>query len=133
MVKFVYGCYLFSWFEIIYMIHIMNRPQRNVSAWIPTAFVLSSVYVIILGFKLRKRLFKKSAEKFPSDAPKALALWKGAQYIGFTYASCISLFGAVLKFLGSNWYLPGIFFGLSLSLLLFWAPRQRDVGSAQLP
>jgi hypothetical protein len=36
----------------------------------------------------------------------------------------IAVFGAVLKFIGSSWYVAGIFFGLSMVFLLLWGPRR---------
>jgi hypothetical protein len=123
--------FLVAWFCSIFMVHKMNLPNRSVSSWILVAFVLATVYAIIAGFTLRKRFFRQSAEALPSSVRKAVGLWRGAHSIGFTFAMSIAIWGVVLKFLGSNWYQAGTFFGVSLGLLLLWRPRQLAATSAQ--
>jgi hypothetical protein len=123
--------FMFAWFCLLFMVHKMNPPNRSVSSWILVAFILATVYAIIAGFTLRKRLFKQSAEALPSNARKAVGLWRGAHFIGFTFAMSIGIWGVVLKFLGSNWYQTGTFFGVSLGFLLLWGPRQLAATNAQ--
>jgi hypothetical protein len=86
--------------------------------------VFATAAAIWSGFVLRKTLFKKSADALPNNVAEALNRWKGAHLIGFNNALSIAVFGAVLKFMGSTWYVAGIFFGLSLVFLLSWGPRQ---------
>jgi hypothetical protein len=92
---------------------------------------LRIVYAIIAGYVLRKKLFKQSVEALPSDVRKALRLWRGAHSIGFSFAMSMTIFGVALKFLGSSWYVAGIFFCLSLGFLLLWRPRQLAMVGAQ--
>jgi hypothetical protein len=106
------------------MVHKMNLRQRTVSSGLLVAFVFATAAAIWSGFVLRKTLFKKSADALPNNVGEALKRWKGAHFIGFNNAMSIALFGAVLKFIGSSWYVAGIFFGLSLGFLLLWRPRQ---------
>jgi hypothetical protein len=54
----------------------------------------------------------------------SLKFWKAAHIIGFCVAIDLALFGSALRFLGSSWFVPGIFFALSLGLLFLWRPRQ---------
>ncbi len=124
--------FIFAWFCFIFMVHKMNLPQRSVSIWVMTAFILATALVIWSGFVLRKTLFKKSADALPGNVVEALRRWKGAHSIGFSNAMSIAIFGAVLRFIGSSWYVAGIFFGLSLCLLLLWAPRQMASNPAEL-
>ena len=113
------------------MVHSINPPRRNVSSLVLAAFVLVTVYAAVVGFVLRKKLFRQSTEALPNDLRKALSLWSGAHFIGFSFAMSITIFGVVLKFLGSSWFVVGIFFGLSLVFLLLWRPRQLDVSGGQ--
>jgi hypothetical protein len=123
--------FIFAWFSFIFMVHKMNLPQRSVSIWVITAFILATAIMIWCGFVVRKMLFKKSADALPGNVVEALRRWKGAHSIGFSNAISIAIFGAVLRFIGSSWYVAGIFFGLSLCLLLLWAPRQMASNTAQ--
>lgn len=97
----------------------MNLPHRSVSLWVLVAFVLATVYAITAGYLLRKRLFKQSVEALPSNVRKAVGLWRGAHFIGFSCAMSIAIFGVALRFLGSRWYVAGIFFCLSSGFLCY--------------
>jgi putative Mn2+ efflux pump MntP len=100
----------------------MNPPHRSVSSLIPVAFALAAVYAVVVGFVMRKKFLGPSTEALPDNPRKALALWRAAQVISFSCAMSIAIFGVGLKFLGSTWLVPGIFFGLSLGFLLLWRP-----------
>src|SRR5215470_6061229 len=122
-IKLVYAGHIVAWFCFLFIVHTMNPPRRNVSSLVVGAFVLVAVYAVVVGFVMRKKFFRQSTEAFPSDLRKALTLWRGAHMVGFTFAMSITIFGVVLKFLGSSWLMSGIFFGLSLVFLLLWKPR----------
>ena len=123
--------FIVAWFCVLFMVHKMNPPQRNVSSRLLIVFVLWTAVVVWAGFVLRKMLFKKSADVLAHSVGAALKHWKGAHIIGFCNAMSIAILGAVLKFFGSSWPLAGIFFGLSLGLLLLWGPRPMVSNSAQ--
>jgi hypothetical protein len=131
-IEIVHVGFLSAWFCLLFMVHSMNPPVRSVSVWVLAVLVFASVYVVLIGFVTRKKTFRRSDEALPGDLPKALKFWKSAHVIGFVYAMNLALFGFVLKFLGSNWLVPGILFGLSLGFLLLWRPRQMTGNSAQL-
>jgi hypothetical protein len=116
--------YLLAWLGVLFMVHEMNLRQRTVSSGLLVAFVFASAAAIWSGIRLRKTLFKKSVDALPNNVGEALNRWKGAHLIGFNNAMSIAVTGAVLKFMGSSWYVAGIFFGLSLAFLLLWGPRQ---------
>jgi len=117
------GC-LLAWLCVLFMVHKMNLRQRTVSPGLLVAFVFATAAAIWSGFVMRKTLFKKSADALPNNVGEALKRWKGAHLIGFNNAMSIAVLGAVLKFIGSSWYVAGIFFGLSMVFLLLWGPRQ---------
>lgn len=130
-IEIVHVGFLSAWFCLLFMVHSMNPPVRSVSVWVLAALVFASVYVVLVGFVTRKKIFRRSDEALPGDLPKALKFWKSAHVIGFCYAMNLALFGLVLKFLGSNWLVPGILFGVSLGFLLLWRPRQIARSGAQ--
>ena len=109
----------------------MNPAHRSLSSLVLVAFVFAAVYAVVVGFVMRKKLFRQSTEALPGDLRKALALWSAAHLIGFGCAMSIAIFGVVLKLLGCSWLVPGIFFGLSFGFLLLWKPSQLDVSRAQ--
>jgi hypothetical protein len=123
-IKLAYFGHFLALFGFLFMIYNVNRPQRSVSSWVLVAFVLATVYAITAGYLMRKRLFKQSVETLPSNVRKAVGLWRGAYFLGFSCAISIAIFGVALKFLGSGRYVAGIFFCLSLGFLLLWRPRQ---------
>jgi len=123
-IKTLYVGFVVSWFCFIFMLHEMNLPHRRVS--LPVLIVLgviSPVLVIVDGFVLRRTLFRQSAEALPHDPLKASERARGANLISFCCALSPAIFGAVLRFLGTDWSLPGILFGVSLIFLLLWRPN----------
>lgn len=113
------------------MIHEMHLPQRPVSAWVFVVACGFAAYSVVVGFVFRKRLFKKSTEATPHDPRMANKHWRTANIFGFCHAFNLTLCGAALKYFGSDWLLPGIFFGLSLGFLLLWRPRELAVSGEQ--
>jgi hypothetical protein len=118
-----YGGYIVAWFCFLFMIQWMNPPQRNVSAFMVVAFAVAAVCAIAAGFVLRKKLFAQSTEVLRADPHKALRVWRAAHFIGFTCAMNVTIFGVALKFIGTGWLVPGIFFAVSLGFLVLWRPR----------
>jgi hypothetical protein len=123
--------FMMAWFCLLFTVHKMNPPQRNVSALILLVIAVVGVSVIVFGFVMRKKFFKMSSEAFSSDARKASELWKSANLISFCFALNPPIYGVVLKILGSGWLVPGILFGLGLGFLLLWRPRQLAVSDVQ--
>lgn len=58
----------------------------------------------------------------PNDL-QARRIWFTGHLLNFCMAESIGLFGVVLKILGAPWSIAGIFFAVSLLLLLYWTPR----------
>lgn len=123
-IRFTYAVFVGSWFCFLFMVHTLNRPPRSISPWVVGGLIFAAAYLVIVGFAMRKKFFKQAEAALPADLPKALKLWKAAHIIGFCFAIDLAFFGSVLKFLGSNWLVSGIFFGLSLVFLLLWRPCQ---------
>jgi hypothetical protein len=130
-INFVYIAFIGVWVCYIFVISKINPLHRSVSPWVVVPFVVGSVYSVLVGFTMRKKFFRQSAEAISGDLRKALRKWKVAHFIGFACAMSLALYGVALKILGSDWVVAGIFLGLGLALLLFWRPRQLDVSGGQ--
>jgi hypothetical protein len=121
-VRAVYSGHIVAWLCFLFMIHTMNPPQRNVSAFVLVAFAVAAVYAIAVGFVMRKKIFAQSTEVLRDDPQKALRRWKAAHFIGFSSAMSVTIFGVGLKFIGTSWLVPGILFTVGLGLLVLWRP-----------
>ena len=113
------------------MVYKMNLPLRAVSARVFVALCILAASAIVLGFVMRRRFFKLTTEALAHDPCKASQFWRGANSISFCCAINPTIFGVVLKILGSGWLVPGILFGFSLGFLLLWRPRQLAVSGVQ--
>lgn len=109
----------------------MNLPHRSVSLWVLVAFVLATVYAITTGYLLRKRLFKQSVEALPSNVRKAVGLWRGAHFIGFSCAMSIAIFGVRVEVPQQSLVCSRDFLLPELGLSLLWRPRQLAVSDVQ--
>jgi hypothetical protein len=130
-VKFVYRGFILSWFCFLFIVHKMNLPLRNVSARVFVTFCILAPVAIVIGFVMRRRLFKLSTEALPHDPRKASQFSRSANYLSSCCALNPAIYGVVLKILGSGWLVPGILFGLGLGFLLLWRPRPLAVSTIQ--
>ena len=105
-------------------------PHRNVSVWGFVVVCSFAVYSTVVGFVFRKQFFKRSTEAARHHPRMAHKHWRTANVLSFASAFNLSVCAAVLKFLGSDWIVPGIFFGLSLGFLLLWRPRELAVNGS---
>ena len=122
-IKVVHTAFIVSWFCFLFFVYKVSFPHRTASAFAVVAFCLAAAYAIVIGFVMRKKLFKQSSEALSANPLKALHLWKAGNFIGWCCAMNLTLFGVVLKFLGSGWFVLGVFFVVSLVFLLIWRPR----------
>ena len=108
------------------------RPlERPVTPILIYAVAFECFAVIGVGFFLRARKVTVPAERLrtsPEDTA-ALSAWRSGQIISFTLAESVTLFGFVLKLLGSTWSVAGIFFAVGIFLLLLWTPKLDVTGS----
>jgi hypothetical protein len=130
-VKSVHRGFILAWFCFLFMVHKMNLPLRDVSARVFVVFCILAASAIVVGFVMRRRFFKLTTEALPHDPRKASQFWRSANFISFCCAINATIYGVVLKSLGSGWLVPGILFGLGLGFLLLWRPRQLAVSDVQ--
>jgi len=130
-VKLVHRGFILAWFCSLFMVHKMNLPLRDVSARVSVVLCILAVSAIAVGFVMRRRFFKLTTEALPHDPRKASQFWRSANFISFCCAMNPTIYGVVLKILGSGWLVPGMLFGLGLGFLLLWRPRQLAVSDVQ--
>jgi len=122
--KFAYAGHIVAWFCFLFVVHTLNPPQRDVSALVLAVLAVVAVSAIVVGFLMRKKFFTQSTEALPNDPRRAQGLRTSATLIGLSCAMSVTVYGVVLKFLGSSWLVTGIFFAVSLSFLVLWRPRE---------
>lgn len=130
-VKSAHRGFILAWFCFLFVVHKMNLPLRDVSAWVFVVLCVLAASTIVVGFAMRRRFFKLATEALPHDPRKASQFWRSANFISFSCAINPTIYGVVLKILGSGWLVPEILFGLGLGFLLLWRPRQLAVSDVQ--
>jgi hypothetical protein len=130
-VKLFYNGIIVAWFGFLFVGYKTTPPHRNVSALVLVAFCLAAGFAIVIGFILRKKLFKQSTDALSGNPRKALYFWRGGNLIGWCCAIDLAIFGVALKFLGSSSLVLGVFLAVSLGFLLLWRPRPLIVNSAR--
>jgi hypothetical protein len=130
-IKLAHGGFILAWFCFLFMVHEMHLPHRSVAAWVFVVVCGFAAYSTVVGFVLRKRFFKQSTEVIPHNPGMANRHWRAANLLSFCSAFNLTICGAVLKYFGSDWLLPAIFFGLSLGFLLLWRPGELAVSGGQ--
>jgi hypothetical protein len=130
-VEWVHRGFILAWFCFLFMVYKMKLSLRDISARVFVGACILTVCAILVGFVMRRRLFKLASEALPHDPCKASQFWRSANFISFCCAINPTIYGVVLKILGSGWLVPGLLFGLGLGFLLLWRPRQLAVSTIQ--
>jgi len=117
-----------TWFLFIAMIEIA-QPQPgtgSISRILPAALGLVGISEIGIGFFLRSKFLAEAEAILREDGQNRAAMlkWRTGNLLSFCFAETISLFGVVLKFLGYEWRIAGVFFGVGLLLLILWTPQK---------
>jgi hypothetical protein len=130
-IKLVYRIFILAWFCFLFILHKINPVPRDVPAGFFVVFCVLAASAIGSGFVMRRKFFKLMAEALPNDPRQASQFWRSANLVSLGCALNPSIYGVVLKIVGSGWLVPGIFFALSLGFLLLWRPRQLAASSVQ--
>lgn len=129
-VRILHALFVTTWFLFILVAKFFLTPieSGNPRSFFPAvigAVVISEIGVALF---LRARLIGSSEAVLrtqPEDQA-ALAKWRTGNLLSFCFAETITLFGLVLRVLGFEWRVAGIFFGVGLLVLLWWMPRKID-------
>lgn len=125
-VRLIHLVFCISWLLLLFVLHSIARPlDRPIEPVFVGAIALAALSSLSIGAAIRRKQLAIVAELFERNPenPAALARWRGAQILSFTFAETLTLFGVALRFLGASWNIAGAFFGAGLALLLWWAPR----------
>ena len=126
-IRLVHVAFFVTWFLLIFAIEIVKpTPDANSSTIIPAVLGLVGFLEIGLGFFLRSRFIEEAEAILQADPENQSAKqkWRTGNLLAFCFAETITLFGVVLKYLGYEWKIAGVFFGVGLLLLILWTPRQ---------
>lgn len=126
-IRLVHVAFFVTWFLFIFVIEIARpAPDANASTIIPAVLGLVGFSEIGLGFFLRSRFIEGAETVLRADPENQSAKqkWRTGNLLAFCFAETITLFGVVLKFLGYEWKIAGVFFGVGLLLLILWTPRK---------
>jgi hypothetical protein len=124
-IRMVHAVFLITQVLLILVILQVHPSEGGVAKELLFALPLvSASNVLILG-GIRSRQLAAAREilRTAPDDDAALSRWRAGNILGFVCAESVSLFGLVLKFLGAQWNIAGLFFAVGISLLLIWTPR----------
>jgi hypothetical protein len=124
--RIIHMAFVVTWFLFLFMVQVVLQPSvHSLDSMTLGAIALAALSSIATGWALRNRNLAAALETLarqPGD-PSALARWRTANILSFTFAETATLFGLLLKVLGASWAIAGWFFAGGLFLLLLWAPR----------
>lgn len=124
--RLVHGAFLFTWFMYVALVVYLRWPEKPLEMQIPLAMGFITLVLISTALKIRRLLVHMPAAALASQPQDAALLkkWRGGNVFSFAAGESIMLFGVVLKFLGAEWKIAGIFFAVGLLFLLLWTPRR---------
>src|SRR5215470_3176790 len=115
-----------AWFCLLFLFKFISPMNNSLPTYFPALLGLVSITDIAIGSIRRARYLSDAADILHTEPENrtGLAKWRIANILSFAFAQTVSLFGFLLKLLGWNWNIAGIFFGVGLALLLWWTPRR---------
>lgn len=123
--RLIHLAFVFTWFVYLGLLFYLQFPEKSVPITFPVALGVFAISTISVARTLRQKLLFAPAAALVSDPQNAALLrrWRAGNILSFAFAESIMLFGVVLKFLGEQWKIVSVFFGVGLVLVL-WAPRK---------
>ena len=99
---------------------------RAIPAVLPIALGAVAGLLAVAALVLRSRLVGPSEEilRTRPDDLSAMARWRVGQIISFALAEAVVLYGLVLKFVGAEWKVAGVFFAAGAALMLMFTPQR---------
>lgn len=114
-----------SWVLFLFLLFSLRPEEHPVAPAIVTAFALVNFMNVGVALYFRSKYITASVETLrinPQDAA-VMTKWRMGNLFSFAMAESVTLFGLVLKLLGAEWRIAGVFFAVGLLLLLLWTPR----------
>jgi hypothetical protein len=124
-VRILHFVFVATWFLFLLLPWYLGSSSLGLPDYLPIVLGLVCVSDIAIASVLRTRYISTSAEILRAEPENqaALAKWRMGNVISFTFAQTVTLFGFLLRFLGAQWKVAGVFFAAGLLLLLLWTPR----------
>jgi hypothetical protein len=111
---------------IVSYVFLAERILRPATKEPPAAFVqgisICAVAMVVIAFAFRRKLLPSAVQGEAGDIT-ALGRWRTANLKSMILAVSVSLFGFVLRFMGSSRRVAWPFFIVSVVLMLLWWPR----------
>jgi hypothetical protein len=123
--RLVHTVFLLTVVLYIVVIGFVPATTRQPQAMLLYVFAAIGFSDVLFAFLLRSQLVTPPAEALrvnPDDAA-ALQKWRSGNLISFVLAETLALLGLVLKFLGFGWNIAGVFFAVSIALLMLFTPK----------
>lgn len=120
----IQGVYLLAALLYIVAAYEARAPVRELGLAIPLAFGVCALSDIAIAIFFRANWVTPSEsvlQRHPGDA-NALDRWQKGVLVSLTLAESLGLFGLVLKLLGANWTIAGLFIAVAIGLLVAWRP-----------
>ncbi len=125
-IQIVHLGFVWAWFCFLFIFKFVAPIKSDLPSYFPLVMGLVSITDITIGFFRRKQNLSAAREMLLSDpeSRSGIGRWRVANILSFAFAQTVTLFGFVLRFLGWDWNIAGIFYAVGLLLLLLWAPRR---------
>ncbi len=87
---------------------------------------LMAILVAAAAFVFRAKFVSPAEEILATNSEDraALARWRLGQFVSLALAESVVVYGFVLKFLGAEWKIAGIFFAAGTALMLIFTPQR---------
>ena len=124
--RLIHGSFILSWFLFILLtVYIIHPADKLTGMTLPLVLGVAALSSISVAQTLRQRLVVAPAEELARHPGNAVLLqrWRSGNIVQFVFAESLTLFGLVLRLLGSNWPVAAPFFAVGLLMLLLSAPR----------
>jgi hypothetical protein len=123
--RILHATFLTTIFLYLFMLSQIRPVAHEVQPQLVYGLAFASLTDLGIALYFRARKVQVSEERLrtnPGDV-SALAEWRAGTILSFVFAESIALFGVLLKGLGAEWKIAGLFFAFGLLLMLFWTPR----------
>ena len=125
-IQLVHFAFIGTWLLFLLMFKFLPPIQASLPLYVPAAMGFACLTDVTIGFVRRASHIAQATEILRNDPENraGLAKWRVANIVSFAFAETATLFGFILRLLGTSWNIAGIFYGIGLLLLILWTPRK---------
>jgi len=124
--RLIHGAFILSWLLFYFADGLHHSPVDKLTGMtVPLAVGVAALSSISVAQTLRQKLVIAPAEELARQPDNAALLqrWRSGNIMQFAFAESVTLFGLVLRLLGTSWPVAAPFFAVGLLMLLLNAPR----------